>query len=171
MKYSKKTFFSLMIALLSVSSIAWSQKFAHINSQQLLMESPKVKAADAQLETFQSQLIKKGQAMVTAFENDYKTFVTAAESKQLSPLQIQQKETALTAKQQEIQKFEVEVQQKLAMKRENLYKPILDEVKTAIDGIGNDGGYTMIFDTATNGLLFVEDSESILAQVKAKLGW
>lgn len=160
-----------MIALLSVSSIAWSQKFAHINSQQLLMESPKVKAADAQLETFQSQLIKKGQAMVTAFENDYKTFVTAAESKQLSPLQIQQKETALTAKQQEIQKFEVEVQQKLAMKRENLYKPILDEVKTAIDGIGNDGGYTMIFDTATNGLLFVEDSESILAQVKAKLGW
>lgn len=164
-------FFSTLLVAFAFITSATAQKFGHINSQQLLMESPKVKVADDQLETYQNQLIKQGQELVTKFETDYQNYVEKANGGTLSKIQMQQMESELTAKQENIQKYEYEVQQKLAMKREELYKPILDEVKVAIDAIGKDEGYTMIFDTATNALLFAMESEDVLAKVKTKLGW
>lgn len=170
MNYSKKSIITLMLAVFVVAT-SWSQKFGHINSQQLLIESPQVKTADTQIEAYQTTLITKGKEMVAAFERSYQAYATESEAGTLSQIQMQQKEAALQATQQSIQKYEVEVQTKLGMKREELYKPILDKVKVAMDEIGKEGGYTMIFDTATNGLLYAMESEDVLAKVKAKLGW
>ncbi|MEM9548111.1 MAG: OmpH family outer membrane protein [Bacteroidota bacterium] len=171
MNYSKKTFLSFLLVALFFSSTGIAQKFAHINSQQLLVDSPLVKTADEQLQTFQNGLISKGQDMVKAFETDYQSYVAEVDAGSLNKIQMGQREAELTKTQEAIQKYEVEVQQKIAAKREELYKPILDKAKVAIDAIGKEGNYTMIFDTGTNGLLFAVESEDILAQVKAKLGW
>ena len=170
MNYSKKTIITALLAVL-VMATGWSQKFGHINSQQLLIESPLVKAADTKIQAYQTELVSKGEAMVKKFEGEYQAYAKAREAGTLSQIQIQQKESGLQATQQSIQKYEVDMQQKLAMKREELYKPILDKVKVAMDAIGKDGGYTMIFDTSTNGLLFAMEGEDLLTKVKAKLGW
>lgn len=170
MNYSKKTIITALLAVF-VMATGWSQKFGHINSQQLLIESPLVKAADTKIQTYQADLISKGEAMVKKFEAEYQTYVKDREAGTLSQIQIQQRESGLQATQQTIQKYEVEIQQKLAMKREELYKPILDKVKIAMDAIGKDGGYAMIFDTSTNGLLFAMEGEDLLGKVKTKLGW
>ena len=171
MNYSKKTLFSFLIAALFFSASTIAQKFAHINSQQLLVDSPLVKTADSQLQTFQEGLITKGQDMVKAFEADYKKYVADVDAGSLNKIQMGQREAELGKTQEAIQKYELEVQQKIAAKREELYKPILDKAKVAIDAIGKEGNYTMIFDTGTNGLLFALETEDILPQVKAKLGW
>ena len=171
MNYSKKTIFTFMLAAFIMTSTAFAQKFGHINSQQLLIESPLVKAADAKLKTFQEGLIGKGQAMVQTFEADYKKYVAEVDAGGLSKVQMGQREAELGKSQEAIQKYEVEVQQEIAKKREELYKPILDEAKVAIDAIGEEGNYTMIFDTGTNGLLFAVEGEDLLPKVKAKLGW
>ncbi len=160
-----------MVMALFVVATSWSQKFGHINSQQLLVESPLVKAADLQITEYQKTLITKGEGMVKKFEGEYAAYVADREAEILNQIQIQQRESALQATQQSIQKYEQEVQQKLAMKREELYKPILDKVKVAIDNLGKTGEYTMIFDTSTNGLLFAMEGEDLLARVKADLGW
>lgn len=166
----KRAAITIMMAIFVVST-SWSQKFGHINSQQLLVESPLVKEADGEITAYQNTLIKKGEAMVKKFEGEYETYVKDRDAGILSQIQIQQRESALQATQQSIQKYEQEVQQKLAMKREELYKPILDKVKVAIDNLGKSGEYTMIFDTSTNGLLFAMEGEDLLAKVKANLGW
>lgn len=160
-----------MVMAILVVATSWSQKFGHINSQQLLVESPLVKAADDEIEAYQTTLISKGQDMVKAFEADYETYMKDGKAGLLSQIQMQQRESALQATQQSIQKYEQEVQQKLAIKREELYKPILDKVKVTIDEIGKSGEYSMIFDTSTNGLLFAVEGEDLLPKVKAKLGW
>ena len=170
MNNSKKAIITVMMAVLVVAT-SWAQKFGHINSQQLLVESPLVKVADAQITEYQNTLVSKGETMVKKFEGEYEAYAKDREAGILSQIQIQQRESALQASQQSIQKYEQEVQQKLAMKREELYKPILDKVKVAIDEMGKSGGYTMIFDTSTNGLLFAMEGEDLLAKVKAKLGW
>lgn len=170
MNNSKKAILTMMMAILVVAT-SWAQKFGHINSQQLLVESPLVKTADTQITEYQTTLISKGEAMVKKFEGEYEAYAKDREEGILSQIQIQQRESALQASQQAIQKYEQEVQQKLAMKREELYKPILDKVKVAIDELGKSGEYTMIFDTSTNGLLFAMEGEDLLAKVKAKLGW
>ncbi len=166
-----KKIFSIIIASLLIVNFASSQKFAHINTQQLLLDSPQIKKVDADLQAFQNQLIAKGEQMVKNFESEYKKYMSEVEAKTLSPLQMQQREEKLKSQQESIQKYQVEVQQKIAMKREELYKPILDNVKNVIDQIGREGQYTMIFDTATNGLVFAVESDDILAKVKSRLGW
>ena len=171
MNYSKKTIVTFLLASFVMVSSAIAQKFGHINSQQLLIESPLVKDADTQLKGFQEGLITQGQDMVKKFEADYKQYVSEVDAGGLSKVAMGKREAELAQKQEAIQKFEVEVQQKIAMKREELYKPILDKAQIAIDEVGKEGNYTMIFDTGTNGLLFAVDSEDILAKVKAKLGW
>lgn len=171
MNYSKKTIITFILAAFVMTSTAFAQKFGHINSQQLLIESPLVKDADAKLKVFQDDLIKTGQGMVQTFEADYKKYVAEVEAGGLNKIQMGQREAELGKSQEAIQKYEVEVQQKIAMKREELYKPILDQAKIAIDAIGKEGNYTMIFDTGTNGLLFAVEGEDLLPKVKAKLGW
>lgn len=171
MNYSKKTIITFTLALFVMTSTVFAQKFGHINSQQLLIESPLVKKADAELKTYQDGLIAKGQDMVKAFEKSYNDYVTEVEAGGLNKIQMGQREAELGKSQEAIQKYELEVQQKIALKREALYKPILDEAKVAIDAIGKEGNFTMIFDTGTNGLLFAVEGEDLLPQVKAKLGW
>ena len=170
MKNSKKALLTMMMALLVVAT-SWSQKFGHINTQQLLVESPLVKEADTQITNYQNTLITKGQDMVKVFEGEYEAYAKDREAGILSQIQIQQRESALQASQQAIQKYEQEVQQKLAIKREELYKPILDKVKVTLDEIGKEGSYTMIFDTSTNGLLFAVEGEDLLQKAKTRLGW
>ncbi|MDF1694728.1 MAG: OmpH family outer membrane protein [Saprospiraceae bacterium] len=171
MNYSKKTILTFFLAAFVMVATTTAQKFGHINSQQLLVESPLVKQADAELKTFQEGLITKGQTMVSTFEKGYNAYVAEVQAGGLSKVQMSQRESELAKSQEAIQRYEVEVQQKIAVKREELYKPILDKAKVAIDAIGKEGSYTMIFDTGTNGLLFAEESEDLLPKVKAKLGW
>ena len=171
MNYSKKTIITFILAAFVMASSAIAQKFGHINSQQLLIESPLVKTADTQLETFQNQLISKGKEMVQVFEAEYTKYAAEVQEGKLNKIQMQQREGELGKSQEAIQKYEIEVQQKIAMKREELYKPILDKAKVAIDAIGKEGNFTMIFDTGTNALLFAVEGEDLLPKVKARLGW
>jgi len=160
----------ILAAFLMASTSMFSQKYGYINSAELLVGLSEVKAADTSLETYQKQLLAKGQQMVQTFEKKYQTVAEEVQKGTLSQIQIQQKEAELQTEQQSIKTYEVEVQQKLATKREQLYKPILDKVKDIIVSHGKAEGYTMIFDTSTGGLLHAAESDNLMAVIKGKLG-
>lgn len=160
---------AIAMTLMTVIS-AQAQKFGHINSQALLLEMPQVKAADTELETYQTQLMKKGQEMYSAFETKYLAYAEKVQKGELNKIQMQQQEGELTKEQQALQAYELEVQNKLAQKREQLYQPILDRVKVTIEQLGKAEGFTMIFDTSSGALVHAVDSEDLMSKVKAKLG-
>ena len=157
---------AFMIAAVSLNA----QKFGYINSAQLLAELPAVKAADSELEAFQTQMVTKGQSMVKALETKIQAYSQEAQGGMLSQVQMQKKEEELGKEQQKIQLYEQEVQNKILAKREELYKPIMDKVKVAIEGVGADAGYMMIFDSSAGTILHANDSENVMALVKAKMG-
>jgi outer membrane protein len=117
----------------------------------------------------QNDLLIKGEEMVVKFETAYKAYMEEANGGTLSKVQMQQKESVLVAQQDEIKNFETEIQQAVAQKRDELYKPILDRVKTEIEKLGKEGGYTMIFDTSAGMILHAEESENIMAALKERL--
>lgn len=164
------TKFLFIAAFLTASTSMFAQKYGYINSAELLVGLSEVKAADTSLETYQKQLLTKGEQMVQTFQKKYESVAAEVQQGTLSQIQIQQKEAELQTEQQTIQKYEVEVQQKLATKREELYKPILDKVKDVIIAHGKAEGYTMIFDTSTGGLLHASDSDNLMSVIKGKLG-
>jgi len=159
----------MFIVTLSVTSLS-AQKYGYLNSALLLTELSEVKAADSEIATFQQQLVSKGEAMVKAFETKYQKYSQEAQSGEFSPVQVQQKESDLAAEQKKIQEFEVEVTNNIAKKREELYQPILNKVKSVVDQLGKEKGYTMIFDTSTGALLFADEGEDLMAEVKSRLG-
>lgn len=160
----------LILGLAAVALNLNAQKFGYLNSAVLLGELPEVKAADSEIETYQKQLMSSGEAMVKAFETKYTQYAKEASEGLLSQVQMKEKEGELGKEQQKIQQYEVEVQQKIMKKRDELYQPILDKVKTAIESVGKEKGYTMIFDAANGTILHANQSDDVTALVKAKLG-
>ena len=64
------------------------------------------------------------------------------------------------------------MQGELYKKREELVKPIQDEILKAIKEIAVDGSYAVIFDTAAGGnILFANPKYDISDQVLEKLGY
>lgn len=170
MQLNKLKSILLLSAFVLTAFAVDAQKFGYINSAELLEQLPKVKAANSTLETYQKQLMTQGQDMVKKFETSYQALAKEAQEGKLSQVQMQKKEAELGEEQQKIQAFEVDVQNKILKKREELYGPILDEVKVVIEAIGKEQGYTMIFDSSGGTILHASDSENVMSLVKTRLG-
>ena len=161
----------LILAAIMLSAVAINaQKFGYLNSNQLLSELPEVKAADSELETYQKQLVSSGEQMVKDLDAKIQAYSKQAQEGTLSQVQMQQKEAELTKEQQKIQAYELEVQNKILKKREEVLQPIMDKVKEAIENVGKENGYTMIFDSNAGTTLHASESENVMSLVKAKLG-
>jgi len=165
-----KQFFLAFVLCSTLITGAEAQKFGYVNTAQLLSELPEVKAADAQLEAYQQQLVAEGQAKVKAFEDKYQTYLAAANSGEMSKIEMAQKEQELTNGQQEIRALEQEVQNKIMTKRQDLLNPILQNVDSLIQTLGKEGGYTFIFDMSAQGaMLYALESEDLTDQVRTRL--
>ncbi len=166
----KKIFF-IVLLFAAVSFQASAQKYGHLNFGNLIAAMPDTKAADTQLETYQKDLVTKGENMVKAFQEKYGQFVSDVQSGALAPKDQQTKQMALQKEQQTILDYENEVIQKVQEKRQELLKPIIDKAQKAIDDYAKTNGYEMIFDTSVfNAVLFVQDGDDLMAAIKAKLG-
>ncbi|MDX1406480.1 MAG: OmpH family outer membrane protein [Saprospiraceae bacterium] len=166
-----KQFILLLLCTTLGVGATQAQKFGYLNSNELLSMMPDVKAADAALETYQKELVNQGQTKVKAFEANYNKYLSEVNEGLLSKLQMQEREAQLGKEQQAIADFEKEVQLKVLQKREELLSPILTKVDEAIQAVGQENGYTMIFDSGTSGaMLYAPESDNIIALIKAKLG-
>ncbi len=164
--------FSLLVALLVfLASGLNAQKFAHINSGNILVQLPETHVADSLLKIYQDSLIAIGDARADSLEAEYMAFAKEYQAGNIPPVQAQQKQDGFQKRQEQLAQFEDEIINLVAIKRQTLIGPILETLQTAIDEVGEEGQYTMIFDTSIfNAILFAQDADDIEPQVKAKLG-
>ena len=160
----------ILVALVLVATIfsLTAQKYGHLNSTLLMADLPAVKTADSDLQTYQTQLSKKGEDMVKKFQANYEAYQVKVNSGTLSQVQAQEIEGTLAEEQTTIQSFQQEAQDMVLKKRQELYDPIFAGVRSIIEQYGKDNGYTMIFDAGMGAILF-EDSEDLTEMIKAKL--
>ncbi|WP_170110517.1 OmpH family outer membrane protein [Flavilitoribacter nigricans] len=162
----------LMLAMsLAVVGTGVAQKYGHCNFGSLVSAMPGTKQADTELEAYQKQLVSKGEEMATAFQQKVTQYYTDQQSGDFTPKVLADREQALQQEQQTIMAYEQEIQQKLGAKREELLKPLVEQVEAAISKVAKANGYVMIFDTSMfNSILFAEEAVDITAQVKTELG-
>jgi len=165
----KKSLIAIAICLFALGSSAMAQKnvkLGHINSQELMQIMPG-------RDSIQSVLQKE----VAELESTLKTMYAEYESRSNDYMQNQTGWTELIrqTKQREIQDMETRIrefqqnaQTKMQEREAELTKPIIDRAKKAIEDVAREGNYTYVFDGAT--LLYSQDSEDIMPQVKKKLG-
>lgn len=162
----------LMLAMsLAIAGTGIAQKYGHCNFGSLVSAMPGTKQADSDLAAYRDQLVKKGEDMAQAFQQKVTQYYQDSQSGDFTPKVLAEREQALQQEQQQIAAYEQEVQQKVAAKREELLKPLVEQVEAAIAKVAKANGYNMIFDTSVfNAVLFAEDSVDITDQVKAELG-
>lgn len=167
--FLKKLF--LLGMLVCSFATAEAQKFGHINVGNILVLMPETKDADAKLKIFQDSLIAIGKKMADSLQADIQAFAAEYRAGNLTPIAAQKKQDELEQRHQQVQQYEQQVTQWVALKREELISPILDKLQKAIDDVGKEHGYYMIFDTSImNAILYASESDDVSALVLAKLG-
>ncbi len=160
---------SAFVAL--AASAASAQKYGHLNFGILISSLPETKLADQELESYQKELTEKGQKMATTWQQKAQEFTVKVQSGELTPKEQQQQQATLEQERDEIMGYEQEMQQLMQEKRQELLSPIVEKVEQAINEVAKENGYVMVFDTSVfNAILFAQESDDLMASIKAKLG-
>lgn len=164
----------ILIASITVLTTltAGAQKIGYVNSANLLEMMPKVKEAESNLETLSKQLQAKGQKMMEDFQVKYQELERRAQAGDIAPKEQEAQVAVLKEEENKILAFEQDMQTQLATKRDELLKPILDDIRNAIQAVAKENSYTYIFDGSpgVGVLLYADEATNVTNLVKAKLG-
>lgn len=161
---------TILTMILCMSWTVNAQKFGYLNSAALLAELPEVKQADANLESLQKQLQKKGQQMLEELQRKYQSVDARQKSGELSPKQVESEAAKLKDEEGKLARYEQDMVKQIQSKREELLKPIIDKVNAAIASVAKDNGYNYILDSSGGMLLYATDDDDVTSLVKTKLG-
>lgn len=170
--FRKTPVFLLLTFLIGAASLtAQAQvKYGHMNLGNLLESLPDTKKANDALKIFADSLAIQDDTMTKLFQTQVAKYQADYQAGKLTPVQAQQIEADLQKKQEEIQKFEQQAQQLVAVRRDALLKPILTKIEAAVKSVAGENGYMMVFDTSSGAMLFANETDDITALVKKKLG-
>jgi len=162
---------TVLVLAATLSGVA--QKFAFVDSEYIRNNIPAFTAAQQQLDKLSEgweKEVANGYASVEQMYKDYQAEVVL-----LSQDQKKKREEAIIAKEKEVKDLQntyFGMEGELYKKREELVKPIQDEILKAIKEISLEGSYAVIFDTSSGSeILFANPKYDLSDQVLQKLGY
>ncbi len=160
----------LVLVLLLAPAFAFAQKFGHIDSGSIIQLMPEYTQAQTDLQTLQKQYedeLAYLQEELTKKNDDY-----LAQAETLPDNIKQRREQELQDLYNKIQQFFQDSQANLQRASQEKMNDITTKVLKAIQAVGEDGGYTCIFDSADGVIPYISKTATtdVTAQVKAKLG-
>ena len=157
----------LAVAMLGIST-ASAQKFARINSQEVVFAMPELTEIQKNLEALEKDWAEQLEQIQVEFNNkmaDYEKnqATMAATIKQMKQQELQQ----LQQRFGEIQQL---AQQDMQKKQAELFEPVQKKAQEAINKIAKAAGYLAVFETAS--LVYFDEAQlvDIAPLVKKELG-
>ncbi|MCL2329203.1 MAG: OmpH family outer membrane protein [Bacteroidetes bacterium] len=157
--------------LIAVPTMVNAQKFAHINFEQLIDAMPEKEKALADLQKEYNEVKNLIEEMSVEFNK--KVAQAQKDYEKLSVTARQMLEQDLQETQQKIQAYQMNAEQQLTQRREDLLSPILDKAEAAIKKVGEREGFIYIFDVSKGSqVLFfsTKSSTDVMSLVKKELG-
>ena len=171
---------SIKVAILALglsfagSYVNAQQKFAHVNSSDLLQSMPEMKTADASFQAFAKakqssleQMDAERQKKIAIYQDKYKTLSEANKETLGKELEILGKE--IQDMEKRITETEQKSQEELNTKRSELYQPVFERAEKAVKQVAKEKGYAYVFDVSQPGVVYFDGGEDIIEVVKAKL--
>lgn len=157
----------VLACLIALPAMAFAQKFGYVDTQSLLANLPAMKEVQTQLEATTA----KYEAEFTNLRNELeKKYTELQQMEESTPQAIKERRVQeVTELEQKIQQFRTTAAQDIQAQQEKLMAPIQQQVMTAIQSVGSEGGFTFIFE---NGQMLYMGTEvvDVTTSVKAKLG-
>ena len=167
-----KQFRTLFIALaLMIGATAFTNaqsKVAHIATQELVQDLPEYKSAMDQLQKLEKTYDAEIKDMLSEAQSTMQRYEAEANTK--SEEENQKRATELQAAQRRIQEHSAKARQDLQKKENDLLKPILEKVRTAIQKVAREKGYDYVLDSTTGTGVLLADGYNLMPDVKKELG-
>ena len=170
MKKAVKTIFFALFACSVMAQAQPAQKIGYHNAQAILADLAEMKSAESELEAFAKQLSAKDSVMVVAFQAKAQALAEKQQKGEIAPVQLETEKKKLEDEQAKIQKFEQDMQQEMAKKKQEKLQPIYDKVNKAINEVAKENGYTYVIDLTAGTLLYADDKNDLQNLVRKKLG-
>ncbi len=167
----KKTLIAIVACLFAFGGTAVAQKnikLGHINSNDLMQIMPGRDSAQTVLQKEVQDLETTLKTMQAEMEKRYNEYMESQAG--WTELIRNTKQREIQDMGARIQEFQENAQKQLQERESALLKPIIDRAKKAIEDVAREGGYTYILDAGTAAVLYSQDSDDIMPQVKKKLG-
>ncbi len=162
---------TITLSLLTLITLAHGQKFGYLNTAELIELHPRIDSANKALELYRIEITGAYETKVKSFQAKYQFYIEEMQAGTLSKVSAESRQAELAKQQEELRTEEQQLQFAMMQKREQLLQPILNEVDAAIQAIGKEGQYTMIFDTSVSGgLVYAVESDDLMPAAKSKLG-
>lgn len=166
----KNIFLSVFICLIALTVSA--QKFGYVDSKYILSHVQAYADAQAEIDQMSTDWQKEIEQKYESIDKMEKAY--QAEKILLTAEMKKKREEELEEKRKEareLQKKRFGVEGDLFKKREELIKPIQDEIYTAIQEVASQGGLMVIFDKATNSnILYSNPKHDVSDKVLKKMG-
>lgn len=162
----------ILFILVGLANVASAQRYAYVDSQYILDNVPDYAKAQEELDRLAEVWLKEVEsqfALVDQKRNEFEAekILLPEEIKNQRLKEINELET--NAK--ELQKQRFGVGGDLFMKREELIKPIQDQIFNAIQGIASERNFAFVFDKSNqSNLLYADPKYDISDQVLRKMG-
>lgn len=163
----------LLTGAILIAGTLMAQKFAFVNSEYILKKIPSFKAAQEQIEKLSTQYQKEIETKYAEVDKLYQDY--QAEKVLLTEEMRKKREDDIIAKERQVKDLQMKYFGKdglLFKKREELVKPIQDQVDNAIKELANEGGYAVIFDSSVSqNILYTNPRYDKSEEVLQKLGY
>lgn len=169
MKNVKKIAVALVLFVAATGFVNAQSKVAHINVQQLLSEMPEMKAAQAELKKLQETYRADIQSSMTELQNKYTQYQNEATSKTRE--ENEQRAIELQGFEKNIQEAEQAAMQEMQKKQQELFAPISEKAKAAIEKVAAAQGFDYVIDASPGLSLIVAKGKDLLPEVKQELGF
>ena len=163
-----KLLFVAAALFVGFTTVNAQSKVAHIDTQALVEAMPEMKAAQSQLEKLQKtydteikSMLKELDAKMKQYDGEAQTKTNEENEKRVIEVQGMQKN---------INDYRQGALQDLQKKEVDLFQPILEKARTAIQKVARAQGIQYVLDSATGNGVILADGTDLLSSVKQELG-
>lgn len=169
MRNVKKMLVALVVFVAATSFANAQAKVAHINVQQLLSEMPEMKAAQSELKKLEETYTADIKGSMTEFQNKATQYQNESTSKTRE--ENEKRALELQEFQKNIQTAEQAALKQLQQKQQELFAPISEKAKAAIEKVATAEGIDYVIDASPGLSLIVARGKDLLPAVKQELGF
>lgn len=169
MKQLNKIMLALLLGIATTTVVKAQNKIAHINVQALLSEMPEMKATQAELQKMQQSYRADIENSMTELQNKYTQYSNEATAK--SEEENQKRALELQGFEKNIQEAEQAAVQEIQKKQQELFAPISEKAKAAIEKVAAQQGIDYVIDASPGLSLIVAKGKDLLPAVKQELGF
>ncbi|UOY07674.1 OmpH family outer membrane protein [Muricauda sp. SCSIO 64092] len=162
----------LVVAVVLIATTGFvnaQSKVAHINVQELLGAMPEMKSAQAELKKLQETYRADLESSMTELKNKLTQYQNEASS--ISKEENEKRALELQGFERNIQEAEASAMQEMQKKQAELFAPITEKAKVAIEKVAAAQGFDYVIDASQGGGLIVAKGKDLLPEVKQELGF